>query len=131
MGKYQQWVQLTMIVNEQKNKKKQLQQQLKHQNLPTDILSCSSMDYFLLEISLFDDEHTGKVLSVFVSRAQRDSNISLFIQAITREFSNGSVQYSSSCYFNPTPSQNSQYSGQERERERERESVCMLVESRF
>ena len=67
-----------MIVNEQKTKKKQLQQQLKHQNLPTDILSCSSMDYFLLEISLFDDEHTGKVLSVFVSRAQRDSNISLY-----------------------------------------------------
>jgi len=54
------------------------------------------MDYFHLEISPFDDEHTGKVLSAFASRAQQDSNISLFIQTITREFSNGSVQYSSS-----------------------------------
>jgi len=54
------------------------------------------MDYFLLEISPFDDEYTGKVFSVFASRAQRDSNISLFIQAITKEFSNGSVQYLSS-----------------------------------
>lgn len=43
------------------------------------------------KISPFDDEHTGEVILVSASRAEQDS-----IQVITREFSNGSVQYLSS-----------------------------------